>query len=123
MTQEDEEMNVKICKVLGIEPFEDTYDDYGIDPERFISTDYVGPDYCNDLNAMHNVWRWLCVDKGISEDEEKLIWEGRRTTYGEHLEDYAISKCKINGGALSYVLSNLTAKEKAKCFLSAMKRS
>ena len=120
MTKEDQKLNVKICKILGIEPFEECYDDFGLDPTRLVSIDYVGLDYCNDLNAMQKVWDW-CRQVTGTEHPDSLHWEGIRSDYGEKLNECANKKRRKNGGAHDYILANLTAREKAECFIKAMR--
>ena len=75
------------------------------------------PDYCNDLNAMQDAWKWLCTE---TDDVDSLEWESFRTRYGEELEAIAMTKIKKSGGSLSYVLSNLSAEEKAQAFIRFM---
>lgn len=110
MTDDDLEINVQICKILELDAYEGGW------------YTYIGPDFCNDLNAMHNVWKWMCQN-GDGSASDTLYWESLRTTYGEQLENYAQCRVTINGGCLSYVLPNLTAKQKAVCFLNAFNKT
>jgi hypothetical protein len=123
MTDEDIDINVKICKILDIEPWKPIHElVFGPGKGEIIDYRYIGPDYCNDLNAMQDVWNWCCQVTG-TEHLDSLHWEGIRSTYGEKLEECAWNKCARYGGARDYVIANLTAKEKALCFVSSMNTS
>lgn len=124
MTDDNQEINVEICKILGISYSKIIYESFARLPgfNKILRIDYTGPDFCNDLNAMHDVWKWMCQN-GDSSDSDNLYWESIRTTYGEQLENYAQCRVTINGGCLSYVLPNLTAKQKAVCFLNAFNKT
>jgi len=120
MTDEDEEINVKICKILRVEPWKPIHElIFGPGPGKIIDYKYIGPNYCNNLNAMQEVWDW-CQQVTGTEHPDSLHWEGIRSDYGIKLDEYARSKCRVYGGAYDYVLANLTAREKAECFVSAM---
>jgi hypothetical protein len=100
MTEEDRNINIEISKIIEKEC----------------------KDFCNDLNAMHDIWKWL-HQNGDGSVSDSLYWESLRTSYGEQLENYAQCMVTINGGCLSYVLPNLTAKQKAICFLNAFNKT
>jgi len=77
------------------------------------------PNYCNNLNAMQDVWNWL-RQNGDGSDDEVLFWEGLRDRYGYELFKRAGLSMRKNGGSIDYTLANLTAKQKAECFISSM---
>jgi len=120
MTDEDEEINIKICNILNIQPCKPIRElVFGRGKGKIVDYKYIGPDYCNDLNAMQDVWNW-CRQVTGTEHPDSLHWEGIRSDYGIALAEYAAEKRRKHGGACDYVLANLTAKEKAQCFVFSM---
>lgn len=74
------------------------------------------PNFCEDLNEMQKVFEWLC-QCGIGSDEDLLFWEGRRDQYGYYLEKCGDNIVKHHKGGSYYIHMNLSAYNKAICFL------
>lgn len=113
-------VNCKISKILKL-PYLKPYREllFGPGKGRCIDWVYVGKDYVNDLNAMDKVYQWL-NQNGDGSDNDLLLWEGRRDQYGYFLEQRYKEIRRKTGGSV-YILANLSAKDKAECFLKAMK--
>jgi hypothetical protein len=71
------------------------------------------PNFCNDLNAMHEAWKFLC--KG-----DDLESESNRVTYGEELDRIASHQQIKTGGSTQYITPNLTAAQRAEAFLKTI---
>ena len=108
----NEQINIAIAEACGIVgPFENRwikevemeggltgYESYGL--TGFVKDELVFvPDYCNDLNAMH--------------EAEKQIRNGDWTRYCQYLAEYG-------GGSVRFVSVHATAQNRAKAFLKTI---
>lgn len=119
MTEEDKNINIEISRILGKECLEPIYELMFPGPGKVIGYRYTGKDYCNDLNAMYDAFQWM-RQYGDGSDSDTLHWEGIRDQYGYELDKEANKQIKKSGGGYEYIIANLPAKIRAKCFVSCM---